>query len=101
PLLLVVAVVVLMKGLSEFTSNSASIQMILPVLAAVAVSSGIHPLYLMIPAALSASCPFMLPVATPPNAIIFGTERIQAMDMAQAGFLLNLVSIVLILAGAF
>lgn len=78
-----------MTFLTELTSNTASTQMTLPVLAAVATAQQIHPLLLMIPATLSASMAFMLPVATPPNAIVFSSERLRIRDMALAGLLLN------------
>ena len=64
--------------------------MILPILAAVAVATGTHPLILMIPATMSASCAFMMPVATPPNSIVFGSNRISIPEMARAGIVLNL-----------
>ena len=96
PLLLVVCVCLLITFVTELTSNTATTQMALPVLAAVSAGIGVNPLLLMVPATLSASCAFMLPVATPPNAIIFGTERVRVADMARAGLLLNLAGAVLI-----
>jgi sodium-dependent dicarboxylate transporter 2/3/5 len=60
-----------------------------------AVSIQINPLLLMIPATLAASLAFMLPVATPPNAIVFGTGKLQIKDMVKTGFLLNLVGVVI------
>jgi len=77
--------------LTELTSNTATTEMVLPILAGIAISTGIHPLLLMIPATLSASMAFMLPVATPPNAIIFGTTRIKVSEMARTGLILNLL----------
>ncbi len=65
--------------------------MILPILAGIAVSSGINPLLLMLPATLSGSMAFMLPVATPPNAIVFGTNRLTIAQMARNGLLLNFI----------
>jgi sodium-dependent dicarboxylate transporter 2/3/5 len=85
-----------MTFLTEMTSNTATTQMILPILASIAVAIKMNPLMLMIPATLSASCAFMLPVATPPNAIIFGTGRITIGNLARAGFLLNLIGIFLV-----
>ena len=82
--------------LTEFTSNTATTEMVLPILASVAVVTGTHPLVLMIPATLSASCAFMMPVATPPNAIVFGSDRITVGEMARAGIVLNLVGVVVI-----
>lgn len=88
---MVALIAVGMTFLTELTSNTASTQMTLPVLAAVATAQQIHPLLLMIPATLSASMAFMLPVATPPNAIVFSSERLRIRDMALAGLLLNLL----------
>jgi sodium-dependent dicarboxylate transporter 2/3/5 len=75
--------------LTEVTSNTATTTLLMPVLAAAAKAASIEPALLMVPAALSASCAFMLPVATAPNAIVFGTGRISTKEMARAGFFLN------------
>jgi len=83
----------MMSFLTELTSNVASTEMILPILSGMAYSIQINPLLLMIPATLAASLAFMLPVATPPNAIIFGTGRLHIKDMVRTGFLLNLVGV--------
>jgi sodium-dependent dicarboxylate transporter 2/3/5 len=80
---------------TELTSNTATTQMILPILASLSRSLELHPLLLMIPAALSASCAFMLPVATPPNAIIYGSGQVPIGKMIRAGIILNLTGIVL------
>lgn len=96
PLLLVLIVCAVLTFLTELTSNTATAEMLLPVLAAMAVTLKIHPLLLMVPATMACSCAFMLPVATPPNAITFGSERITIAEMARAGFVLNLVGIILI-----
>ncbi len=82
--------------LTELTSNLATTEMILPILASVAVVTDTHPLILMIPATLSASCAFMMPVATPPNAIVFGSERLSVGEMARVGIVLNLIGVVVI-----
>lgn len=82
--------------LTEVTSNTATTQMILPILASLAVDLRLDPLILMIPATLSASCAFMMPVATPPNAIVFGCGRLRIADMARVGFFINLLGVVLI-----
>jgi sodium-dependent dicarboxylate transporter 2/3/5 len=82
--------------LTELTSNLATTEMILPILASVAVVTGTHPLVLMIPATLSASCAFMLPVATPPNAIMFGSGRLSVNEMARVGIVLNLIGVIVI-----
>ena len=70
--------------------------MLLPVLAAAALPLGLHPFLLMVPATLAATCAFMLPVATPPNAVVFGSGYLTIPDMVRAGLRLNLISIVLI-----
>jgi sodium-dependent dicarboxylate transporter 2/3/5 len=75
--------------------------MALPVLGALAVAIEVNPLLLMVPATLSASCAFMLPVATPPNAIAFGTGELPMRDMVRAGIWLNLLGIVLITAAIY
>jgi sodium-dependent dicarboxylate transporter 2/3/5 len=85
-----------MSFLTELTSNVASTQMLLPVFASLAISSGNTPLLLMIPATLASSLAFMLPTATPPNAIIFGTNRIRIASMVRTGFLLNLGGILVV-----
>ncbi len=87
---------VLVTLLSEFASNVATVTLVLPILAAIAIGSGINPLYLMLPATFAASLGFMLPVATAPNTIVFGSEMITAREMARAGFLLDLAGAVLI-----
>ena len=95
PMVLTSAIVAMMSFLTELTSNIASTEMILPILAGMAYSIQINPLLLMIPATLAASLAFMLPVATPPNAIIFGTGKIAIKDMVKTGFLLNLVGVLI------
>ncbi len=87
---LILLVCLALTFLTELTSNTATTEMILPILAAVAVATGTHPLILMIPATMSASCAFMMPVATPPNSIVFGSNRISIPEMARAGIVLNL-----------
>jgi sodium-dependent dicarboxylate transporter 2/3/5 len=96
PILLVLLICGILTFLTELTSNTATTEMILPVVGALAVAIGVHPLLLMIPATLSASCAFMLPVATPPNAIVFGTGRVSMTAMVRHGFRLNLIGMVLI-----
>jgi len=82
--------------LTELTSNTATTEMILPILASVAVAMKANPLLLMIPATLSASCAFMMPVATPPNAIVFGSGRIKIIEMAKVGICINIVGVLII-----
>ena len=77
--------------LTELTSNTATAAAFLPVVGSVAVAMGADPILLALPAALAASCAFMLPVATPPNAIVYGTGRVRIPEMARAGFALNLL----------
>ena len=87
---------ILLTFLTELTSNTGTTEMILPVLAALSVAVKVHPLLLMLPATISASCAFMLPVATPPNAIIFGSGRVPIAKMASVGIVLNLIGVVLL-----
>ena len=82
--------------LTEVTSNTATTQMILPILASLSVEMEVSPLLLMIPATLSASCAFMMPVATPPNAVIFGSGRIKIAEMARVGLAINLIGVLVI-----
>jgi len=84
--------------LTEFTSNTATTQTILPVLASIATGAELHPLTLMVPAAIAASCAFMMPVATPPNAIVFASGRVRVSQMVKAGILLNLTGILIVTA---
>lgn len=98
PVLVILLVCLALTFLTELTSNTATTEMILPILASVAVATGTHPLLLMVPATLSASCAFMMPVATPPNSIVFGSNRITAGEMARAGIVLNLVGALVITA---
>ncbi len=95
PIILTLANVSMMSILTELTSNTATTEMILPILAGLATAIKINPLLLMIPATLAASLAFMLPVATPPNAIIFGTNRIKIKDMVKTGILLNITGIII------
>lgn len=94
--ILILIISAMINFLTELTSNTATTQMILPVLASVAVAIEVNPLLLMIPATLSASMAFMLPVGTPPNTIIFASKRIEIKDMVKTGFLLNISSIIII-----
>jgi sodium-dependent dicarboxylate transporter 2/3/5 len=77
--------------LTEITSNTATANLLMPILAAVSVGAGIKPELLMIPAVISCSCAFMLPVATAPNAIIYGTGRVSIAQMAREGAMLNII----------
>ena len=82
--------------LTEATSNTATTALLMPVLAAVALAVEIDPLWLMVPAAMSASCAFMLPVATAPNAVVFGSGELPIRRMVREGFALNLIGALLI-----
>lgn len=93
---IVVSICTAITFLTELTSNTATTQIILPILGSMAVAIKTNPLLLMVPATLSASCAFMLPVATPPNAIVFGTGEVTMKDMIRLGILLNLIGICLI-----
>ncbi len=95
PIVLTLAVVTMMSFLTELTSNVASTEMILPILAGLSTTIKINPLLLMIPATIAASLAFMLPVATPPNAIVFGTNRLQVKDMVKTGILLNMCGVII------
>jgi len=86
----------LMTFLTELTSNTATTQIILPIIASLSVSINVNPLLLMLPATLSASMAFMLPVATPPNAIVFGANKLTVFQMAKTGILLNIVGAIII-----
>lgn len=101
PLLVVLAISTVIVFLTELTSNTATAAAFLPVVAALAVGIGADPLLLAVPVALGASCAFMMPVATPPNAIVYGSGRLTIPQMARAGFWLNLLMIVLVTAAAF
>ncbi|EHQ51107.1 anion transporter [Ectothiorhodospira sp. PHS-1] len=87
--------------LSHVTSNTATAATVLPLAASLAVSLGHDPLLLAIPVALAASCAFMLPVATPPNAIVFSSERITVPDMVRAGWRISLIALILVTAAVF
>jgi sodium-dependent dicarboxylate transporter 2/3/5 len=95
-ILMILSICLLLTFLTEVTSNTATTTMMMPVLGSMAAAICIHPFLLMIPAAMSASCAFMLPVATPPNAIIFGSGYIRIPTMAKTGFFLNLIGAVII-----
>lgn len=96
PILLIAAVVTIVLFLTEVTSNTATAATFIPVLGGVAVGIGADPMSLLIPAALAATCAFMLPVGTPPNAIVFSTGVASIGQMARGGLVLNLVGIALI-----
>ncbi|MEM9556949.1 MAG: SLC13 family permease [Acidobacteriota bacterium] len=94
--IMIAAICFTLTFLTELTSNTATTEMTLPLLASIAVAAKIHPLLLMVPAALSTSCAFMMPVATPPNAIVFGSGRLRIADMVKIGIVINLIGVALI-----
>jgi len=101
-LLLIGGIVALVVFLTELTSNTATTAAFLPVIGAVASELGMAPIELLAPMVVAASCAFMLPVATPPNAVVFGSGLISVPQMARAGFYLNLIGIcVITLLGKF
>ncbi len=94
--LIVILIALLVTFLTEVTSNTAIATIFLPILAATAVGLGLHPFLMMIPATISASCAFMLPVATPPNAIVFSSGFVPMTGMVRAGIFMNLIGVVLV-----
>ena len=94
PILLILFVLIAaVNFLTEITSNLATTAMLLPILASMAISVGVHPYLLLVSATVAASCAFMLPVATPPNAVVFGAGLLKIRGMSKTGLWLNLLSI--------
>ncbi|WP_170006454.1 SLC13 family permease [Bacillus fonticola] len=93
---IIAAVTFLVLFLTEITSNTATGTMMMPIMASLALAIDVHPYTLMVAAGVAASCAFMLPVATPPNAIVFGSGYIEIQDMVKAGFWINIVSALVI-----
>lgn len=96
PFIIILTIAFFMSFLTELTSNTATTEMILPILAGIAVTVKMNPLIFMIPATMAASLAFMLPVATPPNAIVFGTNKLKISEMMRTGFILNLTGVLII-----
>ncbi len=94
--IMIIIVAATISFLTELTSNTATTQMILPILASVSIAMGMNPMLLMLTATLSASMAFMLPVATPPNTIIFASGRIKIYEMAKSGIALNMIGIIVV-----
>ena len=94
--LLILMLITAVNFLTEITSNLATTAMLLPVLAPMAMTVDIHPFILMVGAAVAASCAFMLPVATPPNAVVFGSGYLRIPDMVSKGFVMNIISIIVL-----
>lgn len=95
-LVMILLICLVVTFMTEVTSNTATSTLLMPLLASAAVVMDVNPMVLMVPAAMSASCAFMLPVATAPNAVIYGSGRVRVADMARAGFALNLAGAVVI-----
>ena len=92
-LILVFVVITLVNFFTEFTSNLATTAMLLPILAPIAISLNINPYMLMVACTIAASCAFMMPVATPPNAVVFGSGYLRIPDMIKSGIWMNIISI--------
>jgi sodium-dependent dicarboxylate transporter 2/3/5 len=92
----VLAIVALTTFMSELTSNTAQVATMLPIVAVLAPVLGVPPALLLLPTTIAASCAFMMPVGTPPNAIVFGTGLVRMPQMMKAGLWLNLSGILLI-----
>ena len=99
PVVVVIAAAMIIF-LTELTSNTATTATFLPVVGAIALESGVDPIVLTVPVTLAASCAFMLPVATPPNAIVFGSGLLSIPKMARAGLVLNLIGVVVVTLAA-
>lgn len=96
PILIVTVLAVAVVVLSELASNTAVATALMPVLGAAAVGMGVHPYLLLLPAVLAASCGFMLPVATPPNTIVFSSGYVSVREMVKAGLVLDVIGIALV-----
>ena len=94
--LLVFILIASVNFLTEITSNLATTAMLLPVLYPMAMTIDVHPFVLMVSATVAASCAFMLPVATPPNAVVFGSGYLRIPDMVRIGIWMNILSIILL-----
>ncbi|MDA9773429.1 DASS family sodium-coupled anion symporter [Saprospiraceae bacterium] len=94
--LLIVFLIAAVNFLTEITSNLATTAMLLPVLAPIAFAIDIHPFILLVSATVAASCAFMLPVATPPNAVVFGSGHLRISDMVKTGIWMNIISIIIL-----
>jgi sodium-dependent dicarboxylate transporter 2/3/5 len=85
-------VIIMVNFFTEITSNVATAAVMLPILASLSQSIGVHPFGLMMGASIASSCAFMLPVATPPNAIVYSSSLLSMDDMVRAGFWMNIIS---------
>jgi sodium-dependent dicarboxylate transporter 2/3/5 len=96
--LVILAICLVVTFLTEVTSNTATATLLMPIMAAVSVSAGLDPRLTMLAVAFSASCAFMLPVATGPNAVVFGSERITVAEMTREGLAVNFIGVLVISA---
>ncbi|MDJ0654814.1 MAG: SLC13 family permease [Xanthomonadales bacterium] len=96
PLVLTLLLCLSVTFLTEITSNTATTALLMPILAAAGTAAGIDPILLMVPAAMTASCAFMLPVATAPNAVVFSSNQVTIREMAREGFVLNLLGVTVV-----
>jgi sodium-dependent dicarboxylate transporter 2/3/5 len=96
PLAIVISTVAVITGLTEVMSNTATISLAVPIMSSMSQAIGVHPYLLLIPTTLAASCAFMLPVSTPPNAIVYGSGRVPIMKMVIAGAWLDLISVAIL-----
>jgi sodium-dependent dicarboxylate transporter 2/3/5 len=101
PFVVILAICLAVTFLTEATSNTATTALLMPILAATALGIGMDPRLMMVPAAMSASCAFMLPVATAPNVIMFSTNRFDVGTMVREGFALNLFGALIIASACF
>jgi sodium-dependent dicarboxylate transporter 2/3/5 len=101
PLVLVFITIALVIFVTEFMSNMSTLTAFLPVITSVAIGCGENPLLLAIPATLAASCAFMLPISTPPNAIVFSTHLVTVPQMARAGMWLNIAAVFILVFAAY
>ena len=95
-MLMILIIALVVTFLTEMTSNTATTTLLMPILAATAIAADLEPELLMVPAAISASCAFMLPVATAPNAIVFGSNQVPIQKMIKTGFVLNLIGAIVV-----
>lgn len=93
---MILTIILLVNFMTELTSNLATTAMLLPILASMAVALEVNPYLFMVGAAIAASCAFMLPVATPPNAVVFGSGKLQMRDMLQTGLWMNVISVIIL-----
>jgi len=96
PFALMLVICIMTAAVTEVASNTATANIVLPIIAKMAEISHINPLTLMVPVAVTCSYAFMLPVATPPNAIVFAAAKMRPLDMIKAGFLMNFICVVVI-----